>query len=558
VGYGTVLLIKGRPQPVSPPLNPGQFDYRRYLANRQVYYQHYLTATQFTPVGYEPGFALMALSIKVRDNLDARLRAALPSAREYAVATALLLGIKDHLPEDVKNAYSQSGTMHVLAVSGLHVGVIFYMLNLLLGQWSKRRGLKWFRFSLLLGIFILYAFITALSPSVLRAVVMFILVVAADTFRRQTNVYNTLAATAFGLLFFNPYFLLDVGFQLSFLAVLGILYFNPKFESLWSPETYAMRFTWQLLCGSVAAQLTTLPLTLYYFHQFPVYFLAANLVAITLSSLALIVGLILLALSWLPLVPAYLGMVLSGLLWLMHESNGWLLRAPFPVIPGIHLTAGQAWLLYLLLGLLVLFLARKRLVYFALFCGALLCFSGLKISSARARQSGQWWVVYRAPKATALGFISGNQGLLLADSTFYASPKNYQYLVQPHWQQLGLTTFRADTLIPHRGPMAVPSIHLPDGNQLLQWQGIKILLCRQPLRPVTVQTLKPDFLLVSHQPYLAIDNLAPVLKGVQVILDGSNSVWYQRQIEHKLTKAGINCYNVNKRGALLQPVPLKI
>jgi competence protein ComEC len=261
--YGTVLLVKGQPQPVNPPLNPGQFDYRQYLANRQIYLQQYLPAAQFTPIGYEPGNAVMALSIKVRDNLDARLRAALPSEREYAVATALLLGIKDYLPDDVKAAYSQSGTMHVLAVSGLHVGVIFYILNLLLGSWSKRRGFKWLRFLLLLGIFSLYAFVTALSPSVLRAVGMFILFVAADTFRRQTDIYNTLAAAAFFLLLYNPYFLIDVGFQLSFLAVLGIVYFSPKLEKLWNPETYVSRFIWKMMCASVAAQITTLPLDNY-------------------------------------------------------------------------------------------------------------------------------------------------------------------------------------------------------------------------------------------------------------------------------------------------------
>ncbi|WP_170252526.1 ComEC/Rec2 family competence protein [Adhaeribacter aerolatus] len=554
--YGAVLLVKGAPEPVKPPLNPAQFDYRRYLANSQVYYQQYLPGPWFIQVGYEPGNRLKAWSIGVRNYLDDRLRAAMPSEREYGVAAALLLGIKDFLPEDIKAAYSQSGTMHVLAVSGLHVGVIFYVLNLLLGKWSRQRGFKWFRFLVLLGIFGSYAFVTALSASVLRAVGMFLLLVAAETFRRQTNIYNTLAAAAFFLLLYNPYFLIEVGFQLSFLAVLGILYFSPIFESWLAPETYVARFLWKMLCASVAAQLTTLPLTLYYFHQFPVYFLAANVVAITVSSGALVVGLLLLALSWLPMVPVFLGWVLTGLLRFMHESNAWLLQAPFPVIEGISLTTLQTWVLYGLLGLLGLFFARKKLIYFSLFAGVFLLFSSLKIKATNQRQANQLLVVYQVPRATALAFISGHQGQLLADSAFYTNPKNHQYIIQPHWQELGLTVTHTDTL-GKKIPETIPAMQLPDGNQLLQWQGVKILLCRRPLDAQTLQKVKPTYLLVSNRPYLAVDALAPALKNTTVILDGTNSRPYQQRVEQKLTKAGINCYNLNKSGALVQLLPLK-
>jgi hypothetical protein len=103
----------------------------------------------------------------------------------------------------------------------------------------------------------------------------------------------------------------------------------------------------------------------------------------------------------------------------------------------------------------------------------------------------------------------------------------------------------------------VPALNLPDGNQVLQWQGVKILICRQPLQAVTLQTVKPQYILLSHHPYLPVEQLAAALKGVQVILDGTNGRRYQQAIEQKLTKAGISCYNVNKRGALVQPVPLQ-
>ena len=552
--YGTVLLIKGQPTAVKPPANPGQFDYRRYLSDRQIYHQHYLPAPQFIPIGYELGSAFMALCIRIRNNLDAQLRKYITSDREYAVATALLLGIKDYLPEDVKMAFANSGTMHVLAVSGLHVALLFWVFNLLLGAWSKRRGLKLIRYAVLISFFSLYAFVTALSASVLRAVLMFALLVTADTFRRQTNIYNTLAAAAFFLLLYNPYFLVDVGFQLSFLALLGIVYFTPQLESLYTPGTYATSFVWKLLCASVAAQLTTLPLTLYYFHQFPVYFLAANLVAITLSNIALIVGFLLLAFAWLPVVASFLGAIVGWLLWFLQQSNAWLLQAPFPTLKNIGLTGAQVWLLYALLALLVLFSVGRRLVYFAVFTSLMLVFSGLKLTEAVARNQQQFWVVYSVPKATALGFVNQQEAQVLADSAFYANPRQQQYIIQPHLQQLGLSTVHYDTLNQQNPLLQMPTLVLPDRNVLVQWQSIKILLCRYPLAAVTLQTVKPTYLVLSHHVYLPVKELAPNLSQVKVILDGSNGYRYQQRLEQELTKFNIIYYNINKTGALVTPV----
>lgn len=554
--YGDILLIKGAPALVKPPLNPGQFNFQKYLANRQVYHQHYLPFPQFKILGSEPAFALIDKSIRVRNHLDARLRRYLPSEREYAVAAALLLGIRDNLPDDVKANFSRSGTMHVLAVSGLHVGVLFWIINLLLGKWSKRRGLKLLRFLFLLCFFGFYAFVTALSPSVLRAVVMFIFLATADTFRRQTNIYNTLAATAFFLLLINPYYLVEVGFQLSFLALLGIIYFTPKIQNLYSPGTYVGTKVWQMLSATVAAQITTLPLTFYYFHQFPVYFLAANLVAITLALVALSLGLLVLALAWLPPVAEVLGAGLQNVIWLMNEANAWLLQAPLPVVGGIGLTARQTWLLYALLVLLVLFLVRKKLIFFGLFTGLVLIFCGLKIAEAMARNQSQCWVIYHTPRATALGFVTGDKINLIGDSAFYHHAGHQRYILQPHLQQAGLTAQSTDTLKTNPAVKnIVPVQLLPDGNWLVQRQRLKVAIIRQKPNLEQLAIIQPQYILLTQNAYFAVNSLPASLKETKVILGSANGYRYQQRLEQELTKAGLICYNINQKGAFVSRLP---
>src|SRR5690606_29990590 len=165
----------------------------------------------------------------------------------------------------------------------------------------------------------MYAFITGLSPSVLRAVVMFSLVTVARTISRRPSIYNTLGIAAFFLLLYEPYYLLDVGFQLSFLAVLGIVYLQPLLYKTVTFDNWLLDKVWALFTISVAAQLITFPLCLLYFHQFPVYFWLANLVVVPLSALALYTGVAALAFSWIPFLSELVFQSHFWSIWFMNE-----------------------------------------------------------------------------------------------------------------------------------------------------------------------------------------------------------------------------------------------
>ena len=217
--YGAVWLVQGHPEPSKGPANLGEFDYRRYLQTHQVYHSQFVHPGQYRVLGYAPLSLPVAISQRAAAVLDGVLRRYVPSLREYALSTALVLGFKDDIDQETKQAYANTGTTHIMAVSGLQVGLLFAALQWLLarvplgGGAGRRRLLT---AGLGLALIWSYAFLTGLSASVLRATVMFTLVIVGQAWERQSSLFNTLSAAAFGLLLWNPYLLCDVGFQLSF------------------------------------------------------------------------------------------------------------------------------------------------------------------------------------------------------------------------------------------------------------------------------------------------------------------------------------------------------
>ena len=227
--YGEVWLVQGAPELSKGPANLGEFDYRRYLQTHQVYHSQFVHPSQYRVLGYAPLSWAMALSQRTAAVLDGVLRRYVPRHREYALGTALVLGFKDDIDQDTKQAYANTGTTHIMAVSGLQVGLLFAALQWLLARVPLGGAVRRRLLTAGLGLALIwsYALLTGLSASVLRATVMFTLVIIGQAWERQSSLFNTLSAAAFGLLLWNPYLLCDVGFQLSFLAVGSIVYLQP-------------------------------------------------------------------------------------------------------------------------------------------------------------------------------------------------------------------------------------------------------------------------------------------------------------------------------------------
>jgi competence protein ComEC len=247
---------------------------------------------------------------------------------EFAVLAALTVGYTDALQPDLRASYSATGAMHILSVSGLHVGIVYVVIAFLLGFLDKSVRKKILKAVLIVSFLWIYAFITGLSPSVVRSTLMFTFVAVGAALERKTHIYNTVFMSAFFMLLVNPDFLFDVGFQLSYAAVLSIVFFQRPFSNLLPVNNKLLRWLRDLLTVSVAAQLGTMPFTLYYFHQFPNYFLLTNLVAIPLSTIVIYLAMLLLLVSFVPYLSVGVAFLLKGSLWLLNYLIVWIENLP--------------------------------------------------------------------------------------------------------------------------------------------------------------------------------------------------------------------------------------
>ena len=335
---GQVIWVPANPEPVAPPSFPDEFNYKRFLAAKGIHFRQFLgKKLQVLPLkpSNELNFAMEHLRHYFAGVIDQYVQR--PESKQ--IALALLLGQKESLGKEVKQAYSATGTQHILAVSGLHVGIIYSILLLPL-TFFKQKGqlLQKSYLILVLGLIWIYALMTGFSPSVVRAVVMFSLVTLGQMRKRKPSIWNILAFSALLLLVLDPAIQTDLGFQLSYLAVAGIVGLQPILLRMWAPSNRVLDYFWQMATVTLAAQLITSPLTLHYFHTFPTYFLVANLLIVPLSYIILCAGVPFLLLAWIPMVGSFLGAIVDFLLFIQNEITYTLQEFPAALWQGIHLS----------------------------------------------------------------------------------------------------------------------------------------------------------------------------------------------------------------------------
>ena len=363
--YGDVIAVKCYLNEVQNPLFNSDFNYKKYLADKNIFHQTYIRDDHYTLLEKKQGNVIMTFALSVRDRMVGILQNKLGDNDESGVVAAMLTGYRADISADMMNAYNKAGVIHIMSVSGLHVGVIYIMITAFasLFGWFKKK--KWLNVLLVLSLIWFYAFLTGLSASVLRSAVMISFVVIGTALQRNISPYNSLAAAAFLLLAFNPGSIGKIGFQLSFVAVLGILLFQRPLYNLWHIRNKWLDKIWQLACVSMAAQLITLPFILYYFGQFPVYFLISNMIVVPLSSLVLYAGMAAVLLSWIPFVNVAVSFITIWLTKAMNFIVVTIESLPGSVISNIYISAWPAMILVIIIALGYIMFYRKkiRLVY---------------------------------------------------------------------------------------------------------------------------------------------------------------------------------------------------
>lgn len=385
VSYGDTLLVPATYQSIPGPQHAAQFNYRSWLAAKNVHHQIYLNPS--VEIHHRPNrsTSLRSYALALRKRQVDLLRGSIKNNEAFSVASALLLGYRSDLDEETFSAYSKTGTIHVLSVSGMHVGIIFVALQYLLSHLDRRMGLRLLKLGLILIAVWFYSLLTGLSPSVLRSTIMLSCLVVAKTLQLRSNGFNILAFSAFILLLADPSYLLDVGFQLSYLAVWGLMYIQPLLYRQIAFENVVAGQLWKATTISLAAQWATLPLSIYYFHQFPIYFIFTNLLIIIPAALIMYIGFAML------LVKApFLGMALEQLIIFTNKGLSWFANLPYASWSALWLNGVQALLLAAtcLSLLLILTHLTKKGLFFCLCVFLLLQLSFTVERHQLARQNG--------------------------------------------------------------------------------------------------------------------------------------------------------------------------
>ena len=429
---GTVLWFRGQPELLQKTGNPFEFDYQAYAIRNKIGHRIYLKESNIYFLQAERNLNLMEWSLIIRDRLLKILEKSGMTGEVFHLVSAISLGAREELEPETIQSFSKTGVIHVLAVSGMNVGIIYIVLNLLLRFLKRRSGGIIFHTLVILAALWGYALITGLSPSVLRAAAMFSFIVIGKNLSRHPNIYNSLAASAFVLLCFNPSLVYDVGFQLSYAAVFSIVFFHPFLYGLLYFKYWILDQIWILLSVSVAAQIGILPFLLHYFHQFPTWFLLANLMVIPLVTVILYLTFIVFAVA--PIVP-FLGELMAKILdWAgqgMLFSVHFVERLPYSVLDGLYPSDFALFMAVIFAVLVTLFIMYKSL---GALTGALISIIILLIFnnlSSFKNLSRKEVVVFNLPGKTLVALTTGRETIWLTTdkrSTF----EKLKYYTKPY------------------------------------------------------------------------------------------------------------------------------
>lgn len=519
---GTHLRITASIVPNAKPKNPGQFDYGQYLSAKAIPAQVYADAEQ-VQTRPSPAKDIFYLADRVRSTIIGNLAQSGMNQAELAIIAALILGQQQDIDPGIIRDYQFAGAVHVLSVSGLHVGFILMLLTFALNFLPKNN--RWAAYAKLAVVIVSlwgFAVLAGLSPSVVRSVTMFSFVAVGLHLKRQTNIFHTLLVSMLLILLFEPSFLFDVGFQLSYLALFFIVWLQPFFDRMWQPENKITRYFWQILTVSFAAQIGTLPLSLYYFHQFPGLFFVTNLVVIPL--LAVIMGL-----GVATMLPAVFGKVSV----LLVKPLEWLVLLLNKIIRGIasleqfifEEIAFNRWMmlaLYLVIVSAFIWLKQPNYKKMLLVLGSLIVVQLAHIGTYWQTATTKQWIAFSVRKAT---LIVQRNGSHLA---VQCSEKQKNKALQTYATANFVSQIRQDSL-----------------QNAAYFEGKKILIIdSSSIYPVA----HPDVLYLRQSPKINLERLLQRMQPKIVVADASNYKSYTTLWKTTCLKNKIPFHNIAEMG----------
>ena len=511
-------------KPISSPLNPHQFNYKKYLENLGVYHSIRIEHDKLVKIKSSQT-TLLGIAARARNHIIKKLDKENFGADELGVIQALLLGQRSDISEETYTNYQKAGAVHILAVSGLHIGILLLVIQFLLSPMKNIPNGR--TFILILSVLFLwgFAFIAGLSASIIRATTMFTFVAYALYLNRPSNTFNILALSIlFILLFINPNLLFQVGFQMSYAAVFAILWIFPLLKQLWFPKNKVVRYFWQLLCVSIAAQLGVLPISLFYFHQFPGLFFISNLVIVPALGVILGIGILVIALSLLNWLPTPLVWFYNEIIGLMNSLIAWVAKQESFIFSAISFDFIQLLLsvLVLVMGVeLCTKLNYKRIVFFLL---SILCFQGWTIYQEYETHNKAQVLVLHQTRKSLIFNKSGDDLSILTDLD-----NKPDYLISDY-----VTAERIDSVR-----------YYSLKNSYAFEDELLLIIDSTGIYPKTAS----HKILLTQSPKINLDRLLDSISPKVIIADGSNYKSYVERWEATCIKNKIPFHYTGEKGA---------
>ncbi|WP_339695999.1 ComEC/Rec2 family competence protein [uncultured Marixanthomonas sp.] len=524
-----VLLISDKVITIPEPLNPYQFDYSAYMKKLGVYFQ--IRSEPRAILAFEKGSkTIRGTTENVRNHLIAKLKKSNITDHERSIIQALVLGQRRDIDKQLYAEYAAAGAVHILAVSGLHVGILFFILKWLFLPLGNIRHGKQIKAILIIGCLFGFALLAGLSPSVVRAATMFSLFLFAEQLKRPTNSINTLFISYLFLLIINPLWLFHVGFQLSYLAVFFILLIQPKLFGHWYPKNRIIRKGWAILTVSVAAQIGVVPLSLFYFHQFPGLFLLTNIVVLPFLGILLGFGLLIVLLISINILPDWLSEVYNQIVLSLNNFISWVAKQDAFLFQDIHFSEEKVLVSYLFIIAAIL-LWKQYSYYRLLVCLLSTCLLISIFIWDKREASENELIVFQKSRSTLIGIKNGNDLLLLKPDTLSETVKNI----------FPIKGYRTANQIEGFSEKIVPKVFSYNKQNILILDSVAVY----------PKSTKIDIVLLTQSPRVNLGRLIDSLQPKQIIADGNNYKTYVNRWRNTCEKKKLPFYHTGTKGAFI-------
>lgn len=510
-----------------PPLNPNQFNYKAYLKRQYIYHQIfsendallYLSRDTHTLSGY---------ANDLRNNINNALKAYDFKNDELSVINALILGQRQEISKTVYNNYINAGAVHILAVSGLHVGILLFIFSSVLKPIEYVAHGKYVKVLLLLLLLWSYALLAGASASIIRASTMFSIVAIGMHLKRPTNIYNTLAVSIFLILLFKPLFLFDIGFQLSYLAVIAIVSIQPLLYKLWKPKLWFLDKTWQILTVTIAAQFGVIPISLFYFHQLPGLFWLSNIVIIPLLGIILTTGILVIVLAMLNVLPQLLADTYGDVISLMNTFFEWIANQEEFILKNISFNMLYVPVSYfMIIALVRLFINRNHNTLKLLFIAIISVQIIFIFTKYKSNQDA--FIVFHKSRNTVIG-KKHNTTLKVFHNLDTLS--NYK----------SINTYAVANDISDITEDSIQNLHVYKNKTILMIDSLGLY---------NIKSLRPNYVLLRNSPRINLDRLIDSLLPDKIIADGSNYKSYIANWEATCKKRKLPFHHTGKKGAFI-------